>query len=518
MLETEFWRMTAMSVDRSNGKFFLALLGGVALTACSPSASTAVPPVFAAAPPTAAPPATAAPVAPLVTGLPDFTGLVERYGPAVVNVKVNQKARSSRARNNAPQAPESANPLEEFLRQWGGGNLPRGAVPQQPRPSAGEGSGFVVSADGYIITNAHVVRDANDITVKLTDRREYPAKLIGLDDRTDVAVIKIEGKELPTVRIGDPSKLKPGQWVVAIGSPFGMENSVTAGIVSATFRQLPDEQYQAFIQTDVAVNPGNSGGPLFNLNGEVVGINSQIYSQSGGYMGLSFAIPIDVANDVREQLVKTGRVTRGMIGVSIQPMDADIAESWGLDHPHGALVESVQPGGPADKAGLKSGDVILSVDGKPVDNDISLPALISSIRPGNSTELEVWTDRKMRKVTAKVIEFKQGEAAEPEATGSGSNRGPAPKAEPAALGLSVRPLSPAERQDAGTQGSLVVEGVEGAAEEAGIRPGDVIINVAGAPVRTAAELSAAIKRQTGRVVALKIQRGPREVYLAIPRQ
>jgi serine protease Do len=506
-----------MSVDRCNGKFFLALVGGVALSACSPSASTAVPPVFAASPPTAAPPAAAAPVAPLVSGLPDFTGLVERYGPAVVNVKVNQKAARSVRSRAAPQVdPDSNDPLD-FFRQFGL-PTPRGGGPQQqPRPSAGEGSGFVVSADGYIITNAHVVRDATDITVKLTDRREYPAKLIGLDDRTDVAVIKIEGKDLPTVRIGDPSKLKPGQWVVAIGSPFGMENSVTAGIVSATLRQLPDERYQAFIQTDVAVNPGNSGGPLFNLNGEVVGINSQIYSQSGGYMGLSFAIPIDIANDVREQIVKTGRVTRGMIGVKIQPMDADIAESWGLDRPHGALVESVSPGGPAAKAGLKSGDIILSVDGKPVEDDITLPTLVSAIRPGKTTELEVWTDRKPRKLTVQVVEFNEKDATEPEAPESRGNRGGSPKAESAALGLSVRPLSPAERQDSGTQGSLVVEDVDGAAADAGIRPGDIVIDVAGRPVRTAAELTAAIKQTTGRKVPLHIQRADRQLYLALSR-
>ena len=293
-----------MSVDRCSGKFFLALVGGIALSACSPSASTAVPPIFAAAPaPTAAPPPNAAPVGPLVTGLPDFTGLVERYGPAVVNVKVNQRlARAQRSRN-VPQQPDSDDPFDFFQFPFGPNvpNAPRG----QQQPQAGEGSGFVISKNGYILTNAHVVEGASDITVKLTDRREYPAKVVGLDERTDVAVHQDRGDDLPQVRIGDPSKLKPGQWVVAIGSPFGMENSVTAGIVSATSRDLPDELYVPFIQTDVAVNPGNSGGPLFNMSGEVVGINSQIYSPSGGYMGLSFAIPIDMANNVSEQLMKT---------------------------------------------------------------------------------------------------------------------------------------------------------------------------------------------------------------------
>jgi len=496
-----------MSVHRFSGKFFITVLSGVALSACSPSASTAVPPVFAGAPPTAAPPAAAAPVAPLVTGLPDFTALVEHYGPAVVNVKVNQSRRAvSQTAEPEDSAPRS--PLEDFLRQFGMPNMPRGG---QQQPARGEGSGFIVSADGYIMTNAHVVRGATDLVVKLTDRREYPAKLIGLDDRTDVAVIKIEGKDLPTVRIGDPNKLKPGQWVVAIGSPFGMENSVTAGIVSATSRDLPNEAYVPFIQTDVAVNPGNSGGPLFNLSGEVVGVNSQIYSQSGGYMGLSFAIPIDMANDVREQLVKSGRVTRGMIGIQIQPMDADLAESFGLDRPHGALVGKLTPGGPAEKAGIKTGDVILSVDGRSIENDKSLPAIVSAIRPGNNTELEIWRDSKKQKVTARVVEYKDDGAVveEPRPSARGGSA-----AEPAALGLSVRPLTSDEKLQIETSGTLVVENVAGAAEAAGIRPGDVILGVGGARIKTTAELQAAIKR-SGRVVALLIQREDSQVYLTI---
>ena len=509
-----------MSVDRCKGKFLLAVLSGVVLSACSPNASTAVPPVFAAAPPSAAPPATAAPAAPLVSGLPDFTALVERYGPAVVNVKVTSKARTSRTRAPRDQDQDEAPSLEDYFRQFGI-PLPRGQVPPQQQPQSGEGSGFVVSGDGYIVTNAHVVKGANEITVKLTDRREFPAKLIGFDERTDVAVIKIEGKDLPTVRIGDPSKLKPGQWVVAIGSPFGMENSVTAGIVSATSRDLPEEgsQYVPFIQTDVAVNPGNSGGPLFNLAGEVVGINSQIYSQSGGYMGLSFAIPIDMANDVREQLVKNGRVTRSKIGIGIQNMTADLAESLGLDRPRGALVGTVDEGGPADKAGLKSGDVILSVDGKPVDSNAALPVMISSMRPGTSTELEVWTDRKLRKVTARVVENSETATTAQETQGrSGSARG---EQQPATvvLGMTLRQITGAEKQDAQTQGSLVVEEVEGAAADAGIRPGDIILGVASGRAKTVAELQAAVaaaRRLGNRNVALNVQRADRQVYLAIP--
>ena len=272
------------------------------------------------------------------------------------------------------------------------------------------------------MTNAHVVRGATEVIVKMTDRREYPAKVVGIDDRTDVAVIKIEAKGLPIVRIGNPDSLKPGQWVVAIGSPFGMENSVTAGIVSAVARTLPDDPYVPFIQTDVAVNPGNSGGPLFNLNGEVVGINSQIYSQSGGYMGLSFAIPIDVANEVRQQLVSTGKVQRGRIGVGIQPVTAALAESFGLDRPRGALIGSVTPGDPADKAGIKSGDIILSVNGRSVERDGELPGIISNIKPGTEVQLEVWRDRSVRRMTCKVVELKEDPAQVASNTEGGKGR------------------------------------------------------------------------------------------------
>jgi serine protease Do len=512
--------MSVMSVERCSGKFFLALVGGIALSACSPSASTAVPPIFAAAAPgpTAAPPPSAAPVAPLVTGLPDFTGLVERYGPAVVNVKVTERpARPVRMRG---QSPESDNPIDEFFRQFGM-PIPPGNQQQQPQPQHGEGSGFVVSSDGYIMTNAHVVKDASEIVVKLTDRREYPAKVIGLDERTDVAVIKIDGKDLPVVRIGDPSKVKPGQWVVAIGSPFGMENSVTAGIVSATLRDLQDSEipnYVPFIQTDVAVNPGNSGGPLFNLQGEVIGINSQIYSQSGGYMGLSFAIPIDIANDVREQLVSTGHVTRSMIGVNIQAIDAKLAEALGLERPRGALVSGVIENEPADKAGIHRGDIILSVDGRPVETSTALPAMISTIRPGTSTELELWSDKKLKKVTVRVVEMKESDAQTSEdSQGRGGSNGRQQQAAPTVLGLTVRPLSPQEKQSTDTRGSLVVEDVEGAAADAGVQAGDIILAVAGAPVRTVEELSAAIKRQQEQYVALLIQRGNRQIFLPIPK-
>jgi serine protease Do len=490
-----------MALERCSGRFFLVALSGLALSACSPSASTAVPP---AANTVSTPASTTAP-APMVSGLPDFTGLVERYGPAVVNVQVVEGKRNT----GRSQMPGQEDPFGDFFRRFGIPNMPN--QPQQPRnqpPARGVGSGFIVTTDGYIMTNAHVVRDATEVVVKMTDRREYPAKVVGIDDRTDVAVIKIDGKNLPIVRIGDPAALRPGQWVVAIGSPFGMENSVTAGIVSATARTLPSEQYVPFIQTDVAVNPGNSGGPLFNLNGEVVGINSQIYSQSGGYMGLSFAIPIDVANGVRTQLVAKGRVTRGKIGVGLQPMDAALAESFGLDRPRGALIGSVEKGGPADKAGVKEGDIIVGVDGRRIDSDIELPAIISAISPGKDTQLEIWRDRNTRKLTARVAEMKEDGANSPSEPGSGG------AAEPASLGLSVRPLQPDEKQQVDTEGTLVVEEVEGPAARAGIQPGDIILGVNGTRVKSAAELSAAAKR-SGKVVALQVQRGDRQFFIAI---
>jgi serine protease Do len=333
-----------------------------------------------------------------------------------------------------------------------------------------------------------------------------------------VAVIKIEGSNLPTVRIGDPEKLKPGQWVVAIGSPFGMENSVTAGIVSATARRIENELFVPFIQTDVAVNPGNSGGPLFNLYGEVVGINSQIYSQSGGYMGMSFAIPIDMANDVREQLVATGKVKRGRIGVSLNEMNAGYAESFGLDRPRGALVREVLPGEPAEKAGIRPGDIILSVGGKAVESEVTLPSMVAAIKPGSSTELEVWTDRKLRKVSVKVQEYDDEPAKvanEPNSRGSARGAG-ADAGE--VLGLSVRPMTPQEKQAADSDGSLVVEDVAVSARKSGILPGDIILNVQATSVNNLAELQAAVSKASGRNVVLRVERPGEGVrFVQVPR-
>ncbi|HUO79021.1 MAG TPA: DegQ family serine endoprotease [Steroidobacteraceae bacterium] len=428
-------------------------------------------------------------------GLPDFTELVARNGPAVVNITVVERSRPASFEEGGPD-----DPLHDFLRRFG---MPSPRGPQQP--ARGEGSGFIVAPDGYILTNAHVVADAREVTVRLTDRREFTAKVIGVDRRTDVAVIKIDGKDLPTVRIGDPSRLRPGEWVVAIGSPFGFDNSVTAGIVSAISRSLPDGQYTPFIQTDAAVNPGNSGGPLFNMAGEVVGMNSQIYSRTGGFMGISFAIPIDIATGVEDQLVKTGRVQRGRIGVLVQEVGQQLADSFGLDRPRGAIVAQVEGGGPAAKAGLKAGDVILAVAGQPIERSGQLSAVISQIRPGTRVELEVWRERASRKIEVEVGELKEGAIA-------ANERGDA--REGGKLGLSVRPLTPQEKRAAGLDGGLLVEDVAGPALEADVRPGDVIVGANGQRVASAEDLAA----QTGkskRSVALLVNRDGTTIFIPI---
>ena len=450
---------------------------------------------------TAAPQTSLAPPARLASSLPDFAALVERYGPAVVNVSVVGKAQE--VTDFPGMSPND--PFYEFFRRFGR-PMPRGEMPT-PR---GEGSGFIVSSDGYVMTNAHVVSDASEVTVRTTDRREYTAKVIGVDKATDVAVLKIDAKNLPTVRIGDPSKLRPGEWVIAIGSPFGFENSVTAGIVSATSRSMPggESNYAPFIQTDVAVNPGNSGGPLFNLNGEVVGINSQIYSRTGGYMGLSFAIPIDVASNVREQLVATGKVTRSRIGVSIQDVNAQLAESFGLDRPRGALVGMVEAGAPGDKGGLKAGDVILKVDGQQIETSSQVPGLIAGKKPGSEVSMEVWRDGGARRLTVRPVEIRQdGERVASTADSSSD--------EASRLGLAVRPLAPEEKRQAETDGDLLVEDVEGPAAAAGVRPGDIILGVNGKPVKSLDELKSAAKKRSGKVVALLIERDNAQIFVPV---
>jgi serine protease Do len=437
--------------------------------------------------------------APLVTGLPDFTQLVERYGPAVVNVSVARNVPVARA-IPFPGVPEN-DPFYDFFRRFAPPTPPQGEAPLQ----RGQGSGFIVSADGLILTNAHVVADASEVSVKLTDRREFEAKVVGVDRRTDVAVLKIDAEGLPAVKIGDPDRLRVGEWVLAIGSPFGLENSVTSGIVSAKSRSLPDGSYVPFIQTDVAVNPGNSGGPLFNMSGEVVGINSQIFSRTGGYMGLSFAIPIDVAMNVKDQLVAHGSVTRGRIGVNIQEVDQALANSFGLPKPRGALVSRVEPGSPAEKAGIRTGDVILGVNGKELDQLSELPAAIAAIRPGTSVKLQVWRDRASRDIAVTVGELREDKVA----LGA-----PDAKPDPTKLGLALRELTPQERDQIKADGGLIVEDVQGAAARAGIQRGDVILAVGDTPVKSVEQLEK-LTEKSGKTVALLIQRNDVRTYVPV---
>ncbi len=428
---------------------------------------------------------------PPVTGLPDFSKLVQAYGPAVVNVSVRSNVKT-RGHGRLPPGLGEDNPLFQF-------NLP-----DQGAPMRGEGSGFIVSADGIILTNAHVVDDAQKVTVKLTDRREFEARVIGSDAKSDVAVLKIEARDLPVVKLGNPRTLQVGEWVVAIGSPFGLENSVTAGIVSAKGRSLPDDTYVPFIQTDVAVNPGNSGGPLFNLRGEVVGINSQIYSRSGGYQGLSFAIPIDVAMNVGKQLQAQGHVTRGKLGVGIQDVDQALAESFGLDVPRGALVASVEKGGPADKAGLQEGDVILGFDGQSIDSAGQLPSAVAATDPGKAVALQVWRDRASREVKVSLGQTTDDSAVAANVDATSAGR----------LGMMVRPLSAEEKQQAELSDGLIVEDVDGAAAEAGVRPGDIVIAANGKPVQNVEQLRSVVSGSKSHV-ALLVQRGDARMFVPI---
>jgi serine protease Do len=398
--------------------------------------------------------------------LPDFTRLVEEQGAAVVNISTTQAARKA----SVPQIPNIEDEeVLEFFRRF----IPR----QQPGPGARPesrslGSGFVITADGYILTNAHVIDAADEINVKLTDKREYKAKVIGADKRTDVALIKIEAGGLPVVRMGDPAKLKVGEWVVAIGAPFGFENTVTAGIVSAKGRSLPQENFVPFIQTDVAINPGNSGGPLFNMKGEVVGVNSQIYSRTGGFMGLSFAIPIDVALDIQKQLREKGRVSRGRIGVVIQEVTKDLAVSFGLDRPRGALVNSVEKSSPADRAGIEATDIITRFDGKTVESSSDLPRIVGATRPGATAQVEVWRKGATRNLSVTVGELQEERVAAREVP---RERKPAEQAANR-LGLVVSELNAEQKKDMRLAHGLLVTDVRADAR-ADVRRGDVILKV-----------------------------------------
>lgn len=434
-----------------------------------------------------------------VQGLPDFTELVEKQGPAVVNVSTTSAARTS---SHSP-VPED-DPFYDFFRRFG---------PPQPRDYEARslGSGFIISADGYILTNAHVVEAAEDITVKLNDKREFKAKVIGSDKRTDVAVIKIEASGLPAVRIGDPERLKVGEWVVAIGSPFGFESTVTAGIISAKGRSLPQENYVPFLQTDVAINPGNSGGPLFNLRGEVVGMNSQIFSRTGGYMGLSFAIPIDVAMDITHQLRTTGRVSRGRIGVVIQEVTKELAESFGLPKAAGALVNSVEKGGPADKAGLEPSDVILKFDGKTVNSSSDLPRIVAQTRPGSKATMQIW-----RKGAARDVIVTVGEMPEEKVAQRPGRRDSKSGNVVARLGLTVSELSAEQRKELGIGGGLLVEDVQGAAAKAGIRRGDILMALNNQDIKSVEQLTQLLNQfEKAKSVALLIRRSDGALYVPL---
>jgi serine protease Do len=476
----------------------------IALAACSGGLNAQAPrPQVPQAPPPAAPSADS-----VVRALPDFSPLVEKYGPAVVNVEVIEKSQPA---TGGPGGLSPNDPFYDFFRRFGipgPDQQPRGGQP----PQRGAGSGFIVSADGYILTNTHVVANADEVTVRLTDRREFPAKVIGADERTDVAVIKINASNLPMVKLGDPTKIRPGQWVLAIGSPFGFETSATAGIISATSRSLPSDNYVPFIQTDVAVNPGNSGGPLFNLSGEVIGINSQIFSRTGGYMGVSFAIPIDVARNVEDQLVKSGHVVRGRIGVTIQDVNAQLAESFGLDRPHGALVSSVEKDGPAAKAGVQPGDVILGVNGRPIERFGELSGSVAAMKPGTDTSLQVWRGGKQRTMTVKIAELK--EQTQTASVNPNARPGARQKDQATRLGLTVRALEAQEKEQVQTSGTLVVEEVSGPAASAGVQPGDIILGINGKRVKTVKELQDAAT-SSGKNVALLIQREEAQIFVPL---
>lgn len=436
--------------------------------------------------------------------LPDFTELVEKQGAAVVNVSTTQIVNSQQMLPGIPNLPEN-DPFYEFFRRF---------APQVPRQQESQslGSGFVISSDGYILTNAHVVDRADKITVRFSDKREFKARVVGADKRTDVALLKIEAKGLPTVTLGKPDQLKVGEWVLAIGSPFGFDSSVTAGIVSAKGRSLPQENFVPFIQTDVAINPGNSGGPLFNMKGEVVGINSQIYSRSGGYMGLSFSIPIDVAMDVVSQLRTTGKVTRGRIGVTIQEVTRELAESFGLKKAEGALISGVERGGPADKAGVRASDVILKFGGKRVESSSDLPRIVASTAPGSKVPVLLW-----RKGNTLEVALIVGEIIDPnERTAATDDPADAQTQSVLRLGLSVKELTSEQKAELQVDGGLLVVDAKGAAARTEIQRGDVILAIGNIEIRTVSQFNEILKQvPPGRNIALLVRRNDGTVYIPV---
>ena len=437
-------------------------------------------------------------------GLPDFADLVEEVGAAVVNITVVRRI------NASDSAPMMEDPMFDLLRRFG---VPVPNIPgpeRGPRSSRGIGSGFIVSNDGYVLTNAHVVAERGadtEVNVRLIDGREFKAEVIGADERTDIALLKIDASDLPIVRTGDPELSRVGEWVVAMGAPFGFEHTVTAGIISAKARRLPTENFVPFIQTDVAINPGNSGGPLFNLAGEVIGINAQIYSRSGGFMGISFSIPIDVALNVKDQLLEFGRVQRGKLGVTIQPVDEDLAATFGLAEPTGALVASVEPDSAADKAGLKPGDVVLTVDGVTVASSADLPRMIGEKRPGTQIVLELWREGVKRQVNATLDEMQPDVVAQGPTPGQGEDAG-------SRLGLTARALGSGEASRLGVAGGIMVESVTGPAQTAGVRPGDVVLALNNRPVTSVAEFRRMVANAGDRF-ALLIQRGNSRIFIPV---
>jgi serine protease Do len=437
----------------------------------------------------------------LAQNVMDVADLVERHGPAVVNISTTKMVKRG---EGLPFAMPDDEEMQEFFRRFFPG-APGGRGPMQEIPARGAGSGFIVSSDGYILTNAHVVRGADEVEVKLIDKRTFSAKVIGADSRTDVAVIKITANSLPAVKLGDPARLRVGEAVAAIGSPFGFENSVTAGIVSAKGRSLPSESYVPYIQTDVPINPGNSGGPLFNMRGEVVGINSQIYSRSGGYQGVSFAIPIDVAMEVVGQLKAGGKVSRGWLGVVIQEVTADLADSFGLDRPRGALVSQVQEDSPAARGGLRASDVILSFNGKPVENSGDLPRMVGMAKPGANITLQVWRRGKAQDLLVVLGEL-PGEEAIAGKSGKTYSRG----------GLALSELTADQRRELGIDHGLLVEEVTSDAARAGIRVGDVILAVNNGKVATVEAFRKAIATvPKGKSAAILVRRGEGSLYIPL---
>ena len=431
------------------------------------------------------------------TQLPDFVQLVEKYGKGVVNISTVREAR----------VVEGADPFgfderhAEIFRRFGF-PFPFGGGPRQEPERRGTGSGFIISADGLILTNHHVVDGADEIKVRLTDNREFTGKVLGSDAKTDIAVVKIEAKDLPYLTMGNSDELKVGEWVAAIGSPFGLDNTVTSGIVSAKSRKLPSDQYVPFIQTDVAVNPGNSGGPLFNMKGEVVGINSQIFSTSGGFMGLSFAIPSNLAMQIKDQLVKNGKVTRGRIGVVIQSVTQDLAESFGMKTPKGAIVSQVEKDGPAAKAGLQEGDIITAVNGRAIDDSVDMPVIIGSMAPGSIAKLSIIRNNKDMTLDVKVEEAPNESASSNASKTAAANK----------LGVTVRPLNDEEKAKAETEGLLVTEST-GAARKAGIREGDIIVNVNGVKIKKTDDLARVLEKNKN--LRVLVQRRDGRIFIPV---